>query len=318
MPGKICCSARSESCGKIHAEKMSWKKLLSDFKAYLLMERGLSQETIYAYMHDMEAVATFFAEAGVEEPGQVTRDLILDALEEYHASGHEPASIARRLVAIKVFFRYLCLEKILQTNITEIMESPRLWRMMPDFLSEREVDLLLQSYDNSTPFTTRNKAIMELLYASGLRASEICNLKIEGINFDSGVLRVIGKRDNERSVPFGTSAWKAMSEYCDKARPRLDKTGKAVYFFISKNGKKLTRCEIWGIVKKAAAISGIHKNIYPHILRHSFATHLLNNGADLRVIQELMGHSSIATTQIYMHTDFNRLEQTHHRFHPRA
>ena len=296
----------------------SWNLLLGDFKAYLLMERGLSKETIYAYMHDMEAVAAFFQKEGVLSPADVTRDLILDELEDYHSSGHEPGSIARRLVAIKVFFRYLCLEKILDSNITEIMESPRLWRIIPDFLSVQEVDRLLASYDGGDHFSIRNRAIMELLYASGLRASEICNLRVDGVDFNRAVLRVIGKRDNERSVPFGSSAWKYMSEYCEKARPLLDKTGKAVNFFLSKNGKPLNRCEIWGIVKKAAQASGISKNIYPHLLRHSFATHLLNNGADLRVIQELLGHSSIATTQIYMHTDFNRLEQTHHRFHPRA
>ena len=296
----------------------SWKLLLADFKAYLLMERGLSKETIYAYMHDMEAVAAFFEAGGTASPADVTRDMILDALEDYQASGHEPASIARRLVAIKVFFRYLCLEKILDSNITEIMESPRLWRIIPDFLSEQEVDKLLACYDGEDNFSLRNRAILELLYASGLRASEICNLRLDGVDFARAVLRVRGKRDNERSVPFGTSAWKAMSAYCEKARPVLDKSGKGVVFFLSKNGKPLNRCEIWVIVKNAAHTSGITKNIYPHLLRHSFATHLLNNGADLRVIQELLGHSSIATTQIYMHTDFRRLEQTHHKFHPRA
>ncbi len=296
----------------------SWKLLLEDFRAYLLMERGLARETIYAYMHDMEAVTSFFEEAGITSPADVTRDIILDGLEDFHASGHEAASVARRLVAIKVFFRYLCLEKILDSNITEIMESPRLWRIIPDFLSIDEVDRLLKSCDGKNAISTRNAAILELLYASGLRASEICNLKMDGVDFNRAVIRVIGKRDNERSVPFGNSAWKAMSLYIESARSKLDKTEKGVHFFLSKSGRPLNRCEIWEIVKKAAAASGITKNIYPHLLRHSFATHLLNNGADLRVIQELLGHSSIATTQIYMHTDFTRLEQVHRKFHPRS
>ena len=208
--------------------------------------------------------------------------------------------------------------KIIRTNVTEIMEGPRLWRVVPDFLSLSEVDSLLAAYSGKDPLELRNRALLELLYASGLRASEICGLRLDGVDLEKGVLKVLGKRDRERYVPFGRSAWGAMSRYLRKSRPTLDKSGAALEFFLSKNGEKLTRARIWMLVKEAALRANIRKNIYPHILRHSFATHLLNNGADLRVIQEMLGHSSIATTQIYTHTNFSRLEQTHRQFHPRA
>ena len=298
---------------------MSWNTTIADFKAYLLLERGLSKLTVEQYTFDITAFTEFLDQIGIHSPEEITRDHILDFLEECQLNGQQSVTIARKLVSIKVLFRYFYLEKILAKNVTEIMEGPRLWRALPDFLSLGEIDELLAVFRRGKePMDLRNRAIMELLYASGLRATEICNLKLDGVDFKKGVLRVIGKRDKERAVPFGHSAWKAMSTYLENARPLLDKTGKAPCFFITKLGNPMKRLDIWRIVKKAALLAGITKNIYPHILRHSFATHLLNNGADLRVIQELLGHASIATTQIYTHTNFSRLEQTHHKFHPRA
>lgn len=282
------------------------------------MERGLANASVEAYVHDMKCFCTYMEGIGINEPESVCRDDILDFLEDSQGAGLESATLARRLVSIKVFFRFLCIEKILKTNVTEIMEGPRLWRIVPDFLSTAEVDALLSVFSGKEPLAVRNRTILELLYASGLRASEMCNLRMDGVDFARGVLRVVGKRSRERAVPFGSSAWKWMANYVEKARPKLDKTGKGLEFFLSKSGEALTRARIWMIVKSAAAAADIQKNIYPHILRHSFATHLLNNGADLRVIQEMLGHSSIATTQIYTHTNYTRLEQTHHKFHPRA
>lgn len=298
---------------------MGWSELITDFKAYLLLERGLAQGTVEGYGADVTGFSEHMDESGIHEPGGVSRDDILDYLEKCQENGLEPPTIARKLVAIKVMFRYFYLEKILDKNVTEIMEGPRLWRVIPDFLSLGEVDELLAVFRRGKePLDMRNRAIMELLYASGLRASEICNLKLDGMDFKRGVLRVIGKRDRERAVPFGRSAWNAISAYQERARSQLDKTGKSPYLFVTANGNQMKRLDIWRLVKQAALTAGIAKNIYPHMLRHSFATHLLNNGADLRVIQEMLGHSSIATTQIYTHTNFSRLEQTHHRFHPRA
>ncbi|MBR0458931.1 MAG: tyrosine recombinase [Victivallales bacterium] len=296
-----------------------WEDLLADFKAHLLLERGLSRASVAAYAHDMRCFCERMTARGIYAPEDIGRDDILDFLEECQSSGLQSATLARRLVSVKVFFRYLAMEKIIRTNVTEIMEGPRLWRIVPDFLSVQEVDSLLEAFHSKEDvLDIRNRALLELLYASGLRASEICSLRLNGVDFEKGVLHVIGKRDRERYVPFGHSAWNHLDLYLQKSRPKLDKTGRAIEFFLSKNGEPLTRARIWMIVKDAARIAGIQKNLYPHLLRHSFATHLLNNGADLRVIQEMLGHSSIATTQIYAHTNYSRLEQTHRQFHPRA
>jgi integrase/recombinase XerD len=293
-----------------------WSALLVDFSAYLLLERSLSKATVSAYAADLEAFVKHLP-AGVGASA-VTRDHIFDFLEDGQAAGLESTTLARRLIAIKVLFRFLALEKIIPADITEVMESPRLWKAVPDFLSLAEVDALLAAFSGKDILEIRNRALLELLYASGLRASELVGLRLDGIDFQAGVLRVIGKRDKERVTPFGKSAWKALSRYLEESRPLLDVSGREVACFLSHRGRPLTRARVWMIVKEAAARAGISKNIYPHMLRHSFATHLLNNGADLRVIQEMLGHSSIATTQIYTHTDTARLARAHQRFHPRA
>lgn len=292
-----------------------WSVLLVDFSAHLLLERGLSKATVQAYAADLAAFVKHLPEVG---PGAVTRDHILDFLEDGQAAGLESSTLARRLIAIKVLFRFLTLEKVIPADITEVMESPRLWKAVPDFLGLADVDAMLTAFSSRDGMDIRNRALLELLYASGLRASEIAGLRLDGIDFKAGVLRVIGKRGKERVVPFGKSAWKALNRYLEQSRPRLDASGRAVACFLSYRGRPLTRARVWMIVKEAAARAGIDKNIYPHMLRHSFATHLLNNGADLRVIQEMLGHSSIATTQIYTHTDTARLARAHQRFHPRA
>ena len=291
---------------------------LSDFIGHLCLERGLAKNTTTAYASDL---AVFFAAldaAGINDAATVTRDDILDFLEASQQHGLEAATIARRLVAIKVFFRFLVQEGLLHADVTEIMESPRLWRLVPDFLTVAEVDALLRAFAGKEPLELRNRALLELLYASGLRASEMVNLRLDGVNFREGILRVIGKGNKERVVPFGKSAWDAMSTYVEKSRPLLDHSGTGLTLFLSHNGRPLTRARLWMIVKDAAVRAGISKNIYPHALRHSFATHLLSNGADLRVIQEMLGHASIATTQIYTHTDKERVAGAHRQFHPRA
>ncbi len=298
---------------------MSWNDDLTGFKSYLLMECGLAKASVTAYSHDMTCFISFMESLGITSSADVKRDDVLDFLEDGAAQGLESTTLARRLVSVKVFFRYLYIEHKISENVTEIMEGARLWKVMPDFLGLGEVDAMLAVFANGKePLTVRNRAILELLYASGLRASEICGLRLDGVDYKRGVVRIIGKRDRERFVPFGKSAWKAMAAYADKARAMLDKTGKATAFFLSHTGLPLTRERIWGIVKLAATEARITKNVYPHMLRHSFATHLLNNGADLRVIQEMLGHSSIATTQIYTHTDFSRMENIYRQFHPRA
>ncbi|MDD4097544.1 MAG: tyrosine recombinase XerD [Lentisphaeria bacterium] len=292
-----------------------WPDLLADFTAHLLLERGLSKATVQAYAADVGAFVRRLPDVG---PAAVTRDHILDFLEDGQADGLETTTLARRLIAIRVLFRFLTLEKVVPGDVSAVMESPRLWKAVPDFLSPSEVDAMLAAFSGRDVLEVRNRALLELLYASGLRASEITSLRVDGIDFQAGVLRVVGKRDKERVVPFGKSAWKALSRYLEQSRPRLDAGGRGLACFLSHRGQPLTRARVWMIVKLAAARAGIRKNIYPHMLRHSFATHLLNNGADLHVIQEMLGHSSIATTQVYTHTDTARLARAHGRFHPRA
>ncbi|MDD4537846.1 MAG: site-specific tyrosine recombinase XerD [Lentisphaeria bacterium] len=291
---------------------------LSDFIGHLCLERGLAKNTATAYASDLAVFFDALDAAGINDAAAVTRDDILDFLEASQQHGLEAATIARRLVAIKVFFRFLVQEGLLHADVTEIMESPRLWRLVPDFLTVAEVDALLRAFAGKEPLELRNRALLELLYASGLRASEMVTLRLDGVNFREGILRVIGKGNKERVVPFGKSAWDAMSTYVEKSRPLLDHSGAGLTLFLSHNGRPLTRARLWMIVKDAAVRAGIRKNIYPHALRHSFATHLLSNGADLRVIQEMLGHASIATTQIYTHTDKERVAGAHRQFHPRA
>lgn len=297
---------------------MNLRGWIDGFVAYLRLEAGLSSKTASAYSADLDSFLCFLEDRELYRPEDVTRDLILDYLESQQALGMESTTLARRMVSIKVFFRFLAREKAVASDVTEVMESPRLWKMLPDFLSIQEVDALLHACEGKDPLSLRNKAILELLYASGLRASEITALRLDGVNFKEGFLRVIGKRDKERIVPFGTEAERTLDDYLKLSRPALDVTGTGVTFFLSHRGRPLTRERVWMIVSQTARSAGITKEVYPHMLRHSFATHLLANGADLRVIQEMLGHASIATTQIYTHTDHSRIAEAHRRFHPRA
>lgn len=292
--------------------------LLHNFTDDLLLERGLSANTVSAYSSDLLFFLAFLENFGIADIAQVKRDHILDFLEEEKSSGRAISTIARRLVAIRIFFRWLANEKAIASDITEVMDSPRFWKLLPEFLSLTEVESLLGAFKGRSPLELRNRALLELLYASGLRVSELTDLRLDGVDFQQGVLRVIGKGRKERAVPFGKSAARSLSRYLENGRPVLDPSGRAVQFFLSKSGVALTRARVWVLVKEAALRAGIGKNLYPHLLRHSFATHLLSNGADLRVIQEMLGHADIATTQIYTHTDAVRLRKTHQNFHPRA
>ncbi len=293
---------------------------LRDFLGHIRLERGLSELTALAYKSDLELFLGYLDnELKLSDFSEVVRDDILDFLELGQAEGLSSATLARRLVSIKVFFRFLAFEKVIPHDITEIMDGPRLWKVLPDFLSVSEVDSLLAVHSGKHELLAiRNCAILEVLYASGLRASELTSLRLDKVDFKEGYLRVLGKRDKERVVPFGHEAFQAMLRYLREVRPKHDKSGVALEFFLSVNGRPLTRERIWMIVQEAARLAGIEKRIYPHLLRHSFATHLLNNGADLRVIQEMLGHASVETTQIYTHTDVNRMAQAHKKFHPRS
>ena len=295
-------------------------KILQHFCGYLLMERGLSRNSISAYRCDLADFIAYLKKYGKTDFSEVTRDNIIDFLGEHKENGMEPASLARRLVAIKVFFRYLAQEKFVPENITSVMDSPKLWRILPEFMSSREVEALMNVYAvNAKDFLAiRNRAILEVLYACGLRVSEVASLNVSSVNAENGVIRVLGKGSKERIVPVGHLAVQALRRYLTKSRPNLLRSPDEPTLFLSQRGRKLNRERIWAIIKETALQAGIMKNIHPHTLRHSFASHLLENGADLRVIQEMLGHADIATTQIYTHVDQRQLLAVHKKFHPRS
>ncbi len=291
------------------------------FLASLLLEKGLSGNTELAYGSDLRDAAAFFRDSGLRSWSELSRDLVLDYLDSLRELGDAAATIARRLVSIKLLCRYLVAEKLIPADVTAVMDSPRLWRLLPDFLSVSEVEALLSAFENTAadPLELRNRAIMELLYSSGLRVSELTSLPLGAVDFDNEFLRVTGKGEKTRIVPVGRPALRLLRRYLTEARPVLaEKNPHAEWVFLSVNGRKLDRERIWGIVKLAAERAGISKEIHPHSLRHSFASHLLANGADLRVIQEMLGHADISTTEIYTHIDRGRLAATHHKFHPRG
>lgn len=292
---------------------------LEQFIAYLALERGLSENTVEAYVRDVRAFAEFLANRRAKQDvDSVSCDDILDFLEAGQRSGLRPTSLARRLISVKVFFRYLVGERVVGSDVSSSIEGPRLWQLLPEFLTQREVDALMTAWQGRDKLARRNRAIIELLYACGLRVSELVFLRLDQLRSDEGILRVIGKGNKERIVPLGRPAVRAVKAYLDHARHQLDPGGEAIQLFLSVHGRPLTRARIWGIVKETALRAGIRKNVYPHMLRHSFASHLLSGGADLRVIQEMLGHADIATTQVYTHVDQGRLLRTHKEFHPRG
>jgi len=296
------------------------ERAIEHFAGYLTLERGLSVNSVMAYSSDLRDFVAWLEKNGRKDYGTVNRDDILSYLGDLKDSGMEPATLARRLVSIKMLFRYLFQERLIAKDITDVMDSPKLWKLLPDFLSPKEVDALLTVYPatGKDPLIFRNRTILEVLYACGLRVSEAAGLQVGNVRFDEEILLVKGKGSKERIVPMGKPAQRLLRRFLDELRPQLLKDERQTAVFLSKNGKPLDREWIWNIVKEAAKLAGINKNIYPHTLRHSFASHLLENGADLRVIQEMLGHADISTTQIYTHVDQKRLIQVHKKFHPRG
>jgi len=294
------------------------QRLLDEFLSYIALERGLSPLTVAAYGADLRGFAEHLQRQGLEDPQRLRREHILDYLETGQAAGLGTATTARRLVAIRVFFRYLLRERVIACDPTEVMDSPRLNRLLPGLLSQAEIEALLAAYRGSDRLECRNRAILETFYATGMRVSELAALRTDGLHLPEGYLRVVGKGDKERVVPVGAPACRALGEYLSSSRPLLDTSGRALQVFLSWRGRPLTRDRVWAIVREAARRAGLRRAVHPHMLRHSFASHLLQGGADLRVIQEMLGHADISTTQIYTHVDRQRLAQVHRQFHPRA
>lgn len=291
---------------------------LESFLDHISLERGLSINTRKAYADDIGQFLAWLDQKGVTSLNQVSRKQILDHLMNMKARGMSTNSISRHLVSIKVFFRFLQQEGMLDKNVTDTMDSPRLWKILPDTLSEKEVERLLDAPDLRKPLGIRDRAILEILYASGLRVSELSNLQLSDLHIDDGYIRVIGKGRKERVIPVARESAELLLLYLEEVRPVLCDNPKLQNVFVSKRETALCRQRLWQIIKKYTKDAGIIKNVTPHTLRHSFASHLLENGAPLRVIQEMLGHADIATTQIYTHVNPERLKSIHQKFHPRS
>jgi integrase/recombinase XerD len=289
------------------------------FILYLATERGLSENYQLLTRRSLEKFADW-AETLKRFSGP--REIDLDALSEYLATekarGLAPGSMKLVVVALKIFFRFLKMRLLTDRDPADLLPLPRLTRYLPETLNQVQVNHLLEIDLQGRPFPLRDRAILELFYASGLRISELAGASLENLNLQERIIRVIGKGSKTRLVPVGRTACKAIDRYLAQERIHLvgRKTGNEV--FLSKHGKKLTTQRIWQIIKEIAATAGFEINVYPHLLRHSFATHLLANGADLRIIQELLGHADIGTTQIYTHVEQSRLKAIHQKFHPRG
>lgn len=291
--------------------------LLEQFVDTLALEEGLSANTRQAYASDMRRFGVFMA-ARRDGPNAITRRDVLDFLHHEKEQGASTATLSRRLVAIKVLFRFMQREGVLAKNVTEVMESPRLWKVLPEALSMKEVERLLQAADGDTRFDRRDRAVLELFYATGMRVSELAGLTLEEVRPDEGFVRAMGKGGKMRVIPFGQKARESLLRYLAEARPAFQPKPEVREVFLNSRGGRLSRMGLWTIIRDRARAAGLSRPLHPHVLRHSFATHLLANGAPLRVIQDMLGHADIATTQIYTHVDQNRLKSVHAQFHPRA
>jgi integrase/recombinase XerD len=292
------------------------KDLLADqFINHLRVERGLAENTIQAYSRDLTRFLEFLDQKNLS-PAALTQDDLLD----YMAGLNRVLSIrstARNLSAVKMFFRFLVSDGKIKSSPARLLNTPKLPRRLPDVLTPQEVDLLLSQPDVTNHLGQRDRAMLELLYATGLRVSELVGLKVSNINLEAGHVRTMGKGSKERMVPVGAKALEALQDYLSEGRLRLIEKGRSPYLFLNFRGRPMTRQGFWKIIKQYGIRAGIRKEITPHRLRHSFASHLLECGADLRSVQIMLGHSDIATTQIYTHVTRERLRKIHEKYHPR-
>jgi integrase/recombinase XerD len=290
---------------------------VKNFLSYLTVEAGLSENTILAYGRDLKSFLEYCKSNNIKRLSQIKPTVIQDYLRIITQDQKGESSIKRALVAIRMFLRYGKLMGLVEDDFTAILESPKIWQRLPSICSKQQVVNLLNAPDPDEPFYLRDKAMLELLYATGIRASELAGLRIPDLNLDIGYLRCLGKGNRERVVPVGKIAIEATFEYMEKLRPGLAKPFSDNFLLLSRTGRPMSRIEVWRLVKKYAMRAGMPRNLTAHTLRHCFATHLLTGGADLRSVQEMLGHVDIATTQIYTHVDQERLREIHRKFHPR-
>lgn len=297
-------------------EKMN--DYLDLFLNYLLVEKGLGRNTLEAYSRDVGKYLNYLEGLGYGTFDQVRPLDVAAFIGQLKDAGLSPRSRARALSAIRMLHRFLVVENYCATNPTAIIEAPKTGSKLPSVLSSREVERLLAAPAGEGGAEVRDRAMLELLYATGLRVSELVNLRLRDVNLDAGFLMTMGKGEKERLVPMGESARTAVAGYLAHVRPKLDRTGVCAYLFLTRLGDRMTRQAFWNLIKKRAREAGIGKSISPHTLRHSFATHLLENGADLRSVQIMLGHADLSTTQIYTHVTRERLKRLHQELHPRG
>ena len=291
-------------------------KYVLEYTAFLKVEKRQSVNTIEAYSHDVTRFAEYLLNMGLDEVK--TSDVRTFLVFLRKEKGLAPSSVARCLSSIKSFYEYMLVENLILENPTETISSPRPWRKIPNVMSIEEVDALINAPDILTLAGIRDLAMLELIYATGLRVSELVSMKISAIDLDVGYLRTLGKGSKERIVPIGDIAKNAIEAYVAKARPLFQKKGRSDSLFLTRHGNSMTRQSFWKIIKKYSIKANIEADVTPHALRHAFATHLLERGADLRSVQMMLGHSNISSTQIYTHVLRERMQDVHERFHPRA
>ena len=294
---------------------VSCEQSLKEFLLHLRAERALSSNTVKAYGRDLTFFCIFLKKMEKEAVEQVTHELVIQFLSHMKKEDYASASVSRALIAIKVFFRFLFREEIVTKDLGLFLDTPKLWQTLPEVLSSQEVEAFLAQPDNSTPQGIRDTAIIEILYATGIRVTELCTLKIYDVG-DKEV-RVMGKGSKERLVPIGKKALDACDKYLNTVRSQFE-SDKEKTLFLSMKGKPIVRQEVWSLVKAYAKKAALVKNISPHTLRHSFASHLLDHGADLRVIQDMLGHAHISSTDRYTHLTSQHIQEAFHTFHPRS
>ena len=299
---------------------MNWNIYIKGFKSFLALEKSLSANTIEAYIHDIEKLVQFLEfKKSYLSVNEIDLINLQDFLKWINELGMSARTQARVISGIKSFYKYLLLENVLNVDPTSLLESPRLGNKLPETLSYNEINNIINAIDLSKPEGQRNKAILETLYSCGLRVSELVNLKISNLYLNDGFVKIIGKGNKERLTPIGSEAMKQINIYKNQIRCHIEtKKEHEDFLFLNRRGKKLTRVMVFTIIKQLASKIGMQKNISPHTFRHSFATHLIDGGADLRAVQEMLGHESITTTEIYTHLDREYLRQAIIQFHPRS
>ena len=291
---------------------------LDAFTDYLSLERGLSPRTLDAYQRDLGRLVTFLQTRGVARPADVSAGDLREYVYHLKDQGLQPASIRRGVSAIRTWFGFLLAEGLVEADPTDRLELPRAWRKLPDVLSRDDVVRILEAPDPSDRLFWRDRALLEFAYASGVRVSELTSLKVRDVDMQEGLAVVFGKGAKERIVPVGRAALQALVVYVREIRPRLAGPKSEGVVFLNARGTPLTRMGVWKILRRHVDRAGVRKRVTPHTLRHSFATHLLEGGADLAAVQEMLGHADIATTQIYTHVEREYLRDVHRRYHPRA